>query len=416
MKSLPPNRSEARPVRSGATLLTAALVSGCAGMQTLDQQRGLWSQAQASLKGSPQARIEACAGAPMGRRTDGSTTTVQYGVTQQFSGASSWCVVDVSFQNGVVSGFSSRSANPGGLTDGSPTCGLIFDACYGSGTAVQDAYSFAGTVSVTRMRGEAGQEIASAQRAGQNATSEAIRSFLAGPLAGGVPRTAQTTGAAPSQIPPARPPGAGRGPVMAPMFPVPPSSAGADSGGASARVEDSRPGAASTAVAAGPASRESAAGSVSSPTGSSARPQASRGADGCEPSLAFIEPRLPICRDHSQLLEFKQIAMRSYDDIASLRAQGSSYEEIARALSAQARQYDDAMKQTEQSMLEVVADSTRAKARLAALRATPPRCDASEQVSGMGEAAYESYVVSLMAAITNRALAAVAACRARAGL
>jgi hypothetical protein len=115
-------------------------------------------------------------------------------------------------------------------------------------------------------------------------------------------------------------------------------------------------------------------------------------------------------------MEYRNIVLASYDEISNARAQGTSYEEIAKTATASAREFDDMMKQSERSMLEVSANAQMARERLAALRATPPRCDADERSMGMAEAAFRAYAVYYMASIGNRAVAAIAACRARAGL
>ncbi|MCW5655501.1 hypothetical protein [Hydrogenophaga sp.] len=153
-----------------------------------------------------------------------------------------------------------------------------------------------------------------------------------------------------------------------------------------------------------------AGGSASGGRGNNAQP----GGDGCPSSLAHIEPRLPRCTANAKLMELRQMLLDIDVSFRADRAQGYSYQRIAVINSQAAIEFENAMKQNEQAMLEASAHAGTARARLAALRDSPPRCDAAQAGAfGMGENAYQAYVASYMAAIGNRAVAAVAACLAR---
>jgi hypothetical protein len=134
----------------------------------------------------------------------------------------------------------------------------------------------------------------------------------------------------------------------------------------------------------------------------------------CPTTLAHIEPRLPRCTANSKLMELRRMVLEIDVSFRADRAQGLSYQQIAITNSQAAIQFENSMKQNEQAMLQASADGGLARARLAALRDTPPRCDAGPaDAFGMSENAYQAYAAAYMGAVANRAVAAVAACLGR---
>lgn len=151
-----------------AVALSTLVVAGCAAVQE-SKEEAFWAGVESSLRGMPQSRLEQCAGEPMEVRADGNDLVYRYGLVHKYTFASSWCVMDVVVRGGTVVDFKRTSANPGGLTDGSSSCGLIFDGCFGSGNLAIQAAGTPGTVSVERMSGNATTAINSAQRYGEQA-------------------------------------------------------------------------------------------------------------------------------------------------------------------------------------------------------------------------------------------------------
>lgn len=401
-----------------ATWLVSATLglTGCAMIEE-SRQRDLWSTVKAGLPAMDQARLEACAGEPMERRPDGAITTTRYGVTQQFEFGSSWCVMDVRFQGGRVRDYSIRSGNPGGLTDGSMTCGLIFGGCFGDGNAMQRAASTPGTVHVTRMQGDATEAIASAQRAGQQASNLGLLSFMLGAVpgmsaigAGTANRNATPLGAPVSSL---------GGPGLAPMFPVPQSRAagiGAAAAGMPGQQVDTegavpqhavRPRVefASPTVELDDAIRKARASRESRPSQ----------IDGCPTSIEHLASELPICPDNQSLNKLRELILLTDASFVEGQAAGYTLRQIAMTAAQATRQQDESLRAAEQAMLETSANAELAGRRIAALRQTPPRCDAAPEGSfGMSENAYGAFVRAFMFAKANRAVSVIAACRARA--
>lgn len=114
------------------------------------------------------------------------------------------------------------------------------------------------------------------------------------------------------------------------------------------------------------------------------------------------------------LMELRRLGLATDVSFRADLAAGFSFKQIALTASQAAQQYDAALKQNEEAMLSTAAFGGVAEARIAALRASPPRCDAVENARGMSENAFQAYVATYMASLINRAVSAVAACRARA--
>lgn len=137
--------------------------------------------------------------------------------------------------------------------------------------------------------------------------------------------------------------------------------------------------------------------------------------DGCPTGIDHLAPRLPVCAANDHLVKFRELILLTDASFADDVAAGLSFRDIALRASQASRIRDEALRTNERAMLEASADGDQARRRLAALKDTPPRCDAGPQGSfGMGESAYQAYVSQYMAALAERAVSAAAACRGRA--
>ncbi len=167
----------------------------------------------------------------------------------------------------------------------------------------------------------------------------------------------------------------------------------------------------------GAASRQLEARADANPVGGTPSPPAAAGGGragaACPQSIAYIEPRLPVCRDHAKLLEMRQIALATDVSFREDLRQGYTLRQVAVTAAKAAREYDQTLVQNQAAMFEAAASRERAQARLDALRASPPRCDANDQAMGMSESAYQAYVAMYIAGIVNTAVSTIAACRAR---
>lgn len=137
--------------------------------------------------------------------------------------------------------------------------------------------------------------------------------------------------------------------------------------------------------------------------------------DGCPTGIEHLAPRLPFCSANEGLVKLRQLILATDASFVEDLAAGLSLREVALRTSQASRLRDEGLKETERAMLEASADGDRARRRLAALRDPSPGCDAGPPGAfGMGESAYQAYVGQYMAALADRAVSAVAACRARA--
>lgn len=137
--------------------------------------------------------------------------------------------------------------------------------------------------------------------------------------------------------------------------------------------------------------------------------------DGCPTNIDHLATELPVCPANRALTQLRELILLTDASFIEDQAAGYSLRQIATNQAQAARQYEDALRTAETSMLEASASGELARSRLSALRETPPRCDAGPQGSfGMGESAYQAYVNAFMVAKASRAVSAAAACRARA--
>lgn len=137
--------------------------------------------------------------------------------------------------------------------------------------------------------------------------------------------------------------------------------------------------------------------------------------DGCPARIEHLAPELPVCPANEHLAKLRELILATDASFVDDQAAGYSLRQVATETAQAARQFDDALRSAELAMLEASADGDLARRRLGALKETPPRCDAGPRGSfGMGENAYQAYVNMFMLTKMNRAVSAIAACRARA--
>ncbi len=138
--------------------------------------------------------------------------------------------------------------------------------------------------------------------------------------------------------------------------------------------------------------------------------------DGCNTGLEHLRDKLPICRDNVALMKMRELWLLSDASFKENLAAGATMAQIATEQARLAREFESNLQQNEAAMQSAAADGQRARRRVEALAETPSRCDAGPQDQfGMQEQAYQAYVNAYMAVLANRALSAIAACRARAG-
>ncbi len=137
--------------------------------------------------------------------------------------------------------------------------------------------------------------------------------------------------------------------------------------------------------------------------------------EGCNTGIEHLRDRLPICRDNVALIKMRELWLLSDGSFKANLAAGATMGQIATEQARMAREFESNLQQNEAAMLSAAADGQRARQRIVALTETPSRCDAGPQGQfGMQEQAYQAYVNAYMATLSNRALSAIAACRARA--
>lgn len=169
-------------------------------------------------------------------------------------------------------------------------------------------------------------------------------------------------------------------------------------------------------AAANPAtSQVTESGAPGAQTSTATGPTGSGTIDGCPTSVAHLAPQLPVCSANDRLMEIRELALATDLSFRKDLAAGWTFKQIAVETAKAARDADAALKQDEEAMIQASANARRASDRLAALRATPPVCNAGPpNTFGMSESAYQAYVATYIVALVNRATSAAAACRARA--
>ena len=147
-----------------------------------------------------------------------------------------------------------------------------------------------------------------------------------------------------------------------------------------------------------------------------ARSSAPRQIDGCNTGIDHLRDRLPICRENEALMKMRELWLLSDASFKENIAAGATLAQIATEQARLAREFESSLVDAEAAMQSAAADGQLASRRITALKQIPSRCDAGPQDQfGMQEQAYQAYVNAYMAAQANRALSAIAACRARAG-
>ncbi|MCO5121788.1 MAG: hypothetical protein M9951_19430 [Burkholderiaceae bacterium] len=137
--------------------------------------------------------------------------------------------------------------------------------------------------------------------------------------------------------------------------------------------------------------------------------------DGCPTNIRHLESELPVCSNNEDLIKLRELILATDASFVDDQAAGYSLRQVATLAAQAARQHEETLKSAERSMFETSAHEGMARRRLDALRQMPPVCDAGPRGSfGMTENAYQIYVNAFMTSKANRAVSAVAACRARA--
>jgi hypothetical protein len=135
--------------------------------------------------------------------------------------------------------------------------------------------------------------------------------------------------------------------------------------------------------------------------------------DGCPTGLDHLADKLPVCRQNVQLMKLRELSLLTDASFRADLAAGLTLAQVATRTAQAARSFDATLPANEKAMLEAAAFDGVAQARVRALRDVPSRCDAAPaNAYGMQEAAYQAYVASYIAAQVNRAVSAIAACRA----
>tara|TARA_B100001105_G_C22397012_1_gene447275 strand:+ start:1506 stop:2456 length:951 start_codon:yes stop_codon:yes gene_type:complete len=137
--------------------------------------------------------------------------------------------------------------------------------------------------------------------------------------------------------------------------------------------------------------------------------------DGCPTNVTHLADRLPVCPENMQLQKLRELSLATDASFREDVASGLTLAQVATRAAEAARMFDATLAENERIMRNMASDIGPVERRLRAIRSTPAQCDAHSSNSlGMQEAAYQAYVASYIAAQVNRAVSAIAACRARA--
>ena len=165
-------------LRFGAIALVAVMLGGCA-FGRVARGKAVWQEAETAINsGMPVEKLLACAGRPIRDVAQGDTRILTYGVSTRVPNGSTWCVLEISAKGGRTVGVERSSANPGGMTDGSQSCGLILDNCVGDGKLRSEVVS--SNVSVEYMTSESDIPAAIATGRAVQASADAAARNAAG--------------------------------------------------------------------------------------------------------------------------------------------------------------------------------------------------------------------------------------------
>ncbi|MBU18134.1 MAG: hypothetical protein CL725_10610 [Chloroflexi bacterium] len=138
--------------------------------------------------------------------------------------------------------------------------------------------------------------------------------------------------------------------------------------------------------------------------------------DGCPTTIRHLDQRLPVCPSNERLKKMRRLWLATDASFRKDISSGLSLKEIAIRTAQAARESEAALAQTERGQREAAASLGPIEDRIKGLREIPSRCSAApDDAFGMNEQSYQQHVNLYMAAIANRAVSVIAACRARAG-
>lgn len=382
--------------RSHVILLSiGALLTACAHTGEGDERaiENAWNQAKGTLVGTPLKTLDSCAKPAISTSVEGVITKREYFSSLAFYGgmSSMTCTLEVQAKDGVVERFTTKVTSTGGAPRSEFTCAYPIEACltlpkpfdldakvsYSPTQAAAYAKESSGLVGFTLALSQASATMLGMKNPGQYSTDQQ----------GGETRTY----------------GKGGRPIGA--------SGSLLGNGASNHVasNSSRPVSGQQPAAAAPDIDAAIA------RAQAIRANTPRQIDGCNTGIDHLRDRLPICSENEGLVKMRRLWLLADGSFKENLAAGATLEEIATTQARLAREFEGTLKVNEELMQSTAADGQRARQRILALKETPSRCDAGPQGAfGMQEQAYQAYVNSYMAAQANRALSAIAACRARA--
>lgn len=374
------------------------LLSACAHTGGGDERavENAWAQAKGTLVGTPLMTLDSCARPPITSATIGSSAKREYYSSLAFYGgmSSMTCSLEVYAKDGVVEKFTTRVTSTGGAPQEEFTCVYPIEAClklpkpfdfdakvsYSPTQSAADEKKSGGLVGATLALSQASATILGMKDPGQYSTNQK----------GGETRTY----------------GKGGQPI----------SIGSSLLGGSSSQSDAIPKLGGVRSDAGQ-SPISGAPDIDAAIAKAevVRANTPKQIDGCNTGIEHLRDRLPICSQNEALVKMRRLWLLSDASFKENLAAGATMAQIAIEQAKIAREFENSLESNEAVMQSAAADSQRARQRIVALKATPSKCDAGPQNAfGMQEQAYQAYVNAYMAVQANRALSAIAACRARA--
>jgi hypothetical protein len=168
------------------SFLALTLIAGCSqlagcAMPAYMKLKDAWATSNSKLVGMSEEEVLQCAGPPGAATQRESIKQLHYGFRVEANFASVWCVATLDINNGRVARISTRSGNPGGMTDGSVMCAAPLGACLGDPSLESTAMNIPTLGPGRRMTGDMDAEATSAQAEGESARNTGLA--VAGGLA-----------------------------------------------------------------------------------------------------------------------------------------------------------------------------------------------------------------------------------------